>query len=78
MNSALQNPAFASPELSVIRSVLATSAMALPQVPGESQFETLVGAAIKNLFADAASGHAVTAQTVEQQLASAQQQMTTS
>ena len=78
VSSALQNPAFSSPELSVIGNVLSTSAAALPQVPGEAQFETLVGAAIKNLFADAASGHPVTAQTVEQQLASAQQQMTTS
>ncbi|MCW2935513.1 MAG: putative multiple sugar transporter substrate-binding protein [Actinomycetia bacterium] len=76
VSSALQNPAFSSPELSVIGNVLSTSAAALPQVPGEAQFETLVGAAIKNLFADAASGHPVTAQTVEQQLASAQQQMT--
>jgi ABC-type glycerol-3-phosphate transport system substrate-binding protein len=78
VSSALQNPAFSSPELSVIGKVLSTSAKALPQVPGEGQFETLVGAAMKNLFADAASGHPVTAQTVEQQLASAQQQMTTS
>ncbi|HUC21755.1 MAG TPA: sugar ABC transporter substrate-binding protein [Streptosporangiaceae bacterium] len=78
VSSALQNPAFSSPELSVIGNVLSTSAAALPQVPGEAQFETLVGAAIKNLFADAASGHPVTAQTVEQQLATAQQQMTTS
>jgi len=77
VSSALQNPAFSSPELSVIGNVLSTSAAALPQVPGEAQFETLVGAAIKNLFADAASGHPVTAQTVEQQLATAQQQMTT-
>ena len=62
----------------MIGKVLSTSAKALPQVPGEGQFETLVGAAMKNLFADAASGQPVTAQTVEQQLASAQQQMTTS
>jgi ABC-type glycerol-3-phosphate transport system substrate-binding protein len=75
VSSALQNPAFASPELSVLRNVLSTSAAALPQVPGESQFETLVGAAIKNLFADAAAGHPVSTQTVEQQLSSAQQQM---
>lgn len=75
VSSAQQNPAFATPELSVIRNVLATSAVALPQVTGESQFEQLVGTAIKNLFADAASGP-VSAQTVEQQLATAQQQMT--
>jgi len=75
VSSAQQNPAFATPELSVIRGVLATSAVALPQVTGESQFEQLVGTAMKNLFADAVSGP-VSAQTVEQQLSSAQQQMT--
>jgi multiple sugar transport system substrate-binding protein len=73
--SALQDPAFSTPELSVLRTVLSTSAAALPQVPKESQFETVVGTAMKNLFADAASGKPVTAQTVQQQLASAQQQM---
>jgi multiple sugar transport system substrate-binding protein len=74
VSSALSNPAFSSPELSVIGGVLSKSAAALPQVPGEAQFETLVGAAMKNLFADAATGP-VSTQTVEQQLASAQQQM---
>jgi multiple sugar transport system substrate-binding protein len=75
VSSAQQSPAFATPELSVIRNVLATSAVALPQVTGESQFEQLVGTAIKNLFADATSGP-VSTQTVQQQLTSAQQQMT--
>ena len=74
LGSTLQNPAFATPELSVLRGVLSTSAAALPQVPAESQFEQLVGTAIKNLFADAAAGP-VSTQTVEHQLASAQQQM---
>jgi multiple sugar transport system substrate-binding protein len=74
VSSALQNAAFSTPELSVLRNVLSTSAAALPQVPGESQFEQLVGAAMKSLVADAASGP-VSTQTVEQQLASAQQQM---
>jgi multiple sugar transport system substrate-binding protein len=75
VQAAQQNPAFATPELSVIRNVLATSAVAMPQVTGESQFEQLVGTAVKNLFADAVSGP-VSTQTVEQQLANAQQQMT--
>jgi multiple sugar transport system substrate-binding protein len=74
IGSALQNPAFATPELSVLRNVLTTSASAMPQVAGESQFEQLVGTAVKNLFADAASGP-VTAQAVQQQLATAQSQM---
>jgi ABC-type glycerol-3-phosphate transport system substrate-binding protein len=75
VSAAQQNPAFSTPELTVIRSVLATSALAMPQVAGESQFEQLVGTAIVHLFADATSGP-VSAQTVEQQLASAQSQMT--
>jgi multiple sugar transport system substrate-binding protein len=74
VSSALQNQAFATPELSVLRGVLNTSAAALPQVAGESQFEQLVGTAIKNLFAQAAQGPVSTA-TVQQQLSNAQQQM---
>jgi multiple sugar transport system substrate-binding protein len=74
ISSALQNPAFSTPELSVIRQVITTSAAAMPQVPAESQFETLVGTAVKNLFADAVNGP-VSAKMVEQQLASAQAQM---
>ncbi len=75
ITSALQDPAFSTPELTVLRNVLATSAAPLPQVPKESQFETLVGTAVKNLFAMAAAGHPITTATVEQQLANAQQQM---
>lgn len=74
ITSALQNPAFSTPELTVLRNVLTTSAEAMPQVSGESQFEQLVGTAVKNLFADAANGP-VSAATVQQQLASAQSQM---
>jgi multiple sugar transport system substrate-binding protein len=74
ITSALSNPAFSTPELTAIRQVLSTSASAMPQVAAESQFETLVGTAVKNLFADAVNGP-VSAQTVESQLSSAQQQM---
>lgn len=75
VKSALSNPAFATPEETVLRNVLGTSAVALPQVPKESQFETAVGTAVKNLFADAASGKPVSAATVKAELSSAQQQM---
>jgi multiple sugar transport system substrate-binding protein len=75
VTAAQNNPAFETPELTVIHDVLATSAVAMPQVTGEAQFETLVGTAVKNLFADATSGP-VSTQQVEQQLANAQQQMT--
>jgi multiple sugar transport system substrate-binding protein len=75
ISSALSAPQFSTPELSVLRSVLKTSASAMPQVAAESQFETLVGAAVKNLWADAVNGP-VSTQTVLQQLTSAQSQMT--
>jgi len=75
VSAALQNPAFATPELTVLRNALATSAKALPQVPAESQFETQVAGAMKSLFAGAATGKPVTTQAVQQQLASAQAQM---
>jgi multiple sugar transport system substrate-binding protein len=50
--------------------------VALPQVPKESQFEDLVGTALKDLFADAAAGKPVTTETVQKRLEKAQQQMT--
>jgi multiple sugar transport system substrate-binding protein len=65
----------ANQEQTVLRNVLSNSAVALPQVPKEAQFETTVGAAVKNLFADAAAGKPVSAATVKQQLSTAQQQM---
>jgi multiple sugar transport system substrate-binding protein len=65
----------ANQEQTVLRNVLSNSATPLPQVAKEAQFETTVGGAVKNLFADAASGKPVSAATVKQQLSSAQQQM---
>lgn len=59
----------------VARSVLAKSAGPLPQVPDESQFETLVGTAMKELFADAAAGKEITTDSVRERLTKAQQQM---
>jgi ABC-type glycerol-3-phosphate transport system substrate-binding protein len=75
VQAASSSSLFNTPEQGVLRSELASSAAPLPQVPKEAQFETVVGTAIKNLFADAAAGKPITTQTVEQQLASAQQQM---
>ena len=65
----------ANQEQTVLRNVLSNSAVALPQVPKEAQFETAVGGAVKTLFADAAAGKPVSAATVKAQLSSAQQQM---
>jgi multiple sugar transport system substrate-binding protein len=75
IKSALQDPAFATPELTVLRDALAKSAAPLPQVAKESQFEELVGKAMKDLFADAAAGRPVTTDSVQKRLAKAQQQM---
>ncbi|HEY0718200.1 MAG TPA: sugar ABC transporter substrate-binding protein [Streptosporangiaceae bacterium] len=75
VQAALSASPAANQEQSVLRSVLSNSATPLPQVAKEAQFETTVGTAIKNLFADAAAGKPVSAATVKQQLSSAQQQM---
>lgn len=69
------DPAFQAPEQKVLREVLTTTAAPLPQVPNESQFETLVGAAMKELFADAASGKPITEALVREKLSVAQQKM---
>ncbi|MER6676718.1 sugar ABC transporter substrate-binding protein [Streptomyces sp. NPDC000983] len=75
VKAAQEDPAFNSPALAVLRDTLATSATALPQVPEESQFETVVGTAVKELFADAAAGREVTTESVRAKLEKAQQQM---
>ncbi len=75
VTAAQEDPAFNTPALKVIRDTLAKSAAPLPQVPNESQFETAVGTAVKELFADAAAGRPVTTASVKEKLSEAQQQM---
>ncbi|MBB5929647.1 ABC transporter substrate-binding protein [Streptomyces echinatus] len=75
VKSAQADAAFGTPATAVLKDTLAVSAAALPQVASESQFETAVGTAVKALFADAAAGRAVTADSVEAKLQKAQQQM---
>ncbi|MEU2067831.1 extracellular solute-binding protein [Streptomyces anulatus] len=75
VKTAQEDPAFNGPALTVLRDTLSTSAAALPQVPEESQFETVVGTAVKELFADAAAGRPVTEDSVRARLEKAQQQM---
>jgi multiple sugar transport system substrate-binding protein len=72
---AYSDPAFQTPDVKVFLNILSKSAAPLPAVAQESQFETLVGTAMKNLFADVASGKAVTQQQVMSQLSAAQQQL---
>ncbi|MGH4031624.1 ABC transporter substrate-binding protein [Actinomycetota bacterium Odt1-20B] len=75
VTAAQSDPAFARPELKVLRDTLAKSAAPLPQVAAESQFETAVGTAVKNLFAKAADGQEVSTGAVKAELAEAEQQM---
>uniref|UniRef100_A0AAU1UJP3 Sugar ABC transporter substrate-binding protein n=1 Tax=Streptomyces sp. NBC_00119 TaxID=2975659 RepID=A0AAU1UJP3_9ACTN len=75
VKAAQSDPAFDRPELKVLRETLATSATALPQVSNESQFETSVGTAVKNLFAQAANGKKLSTVDVKAELTKAQQQM---
>jgi multiple sugar transport system substrate-binding protein len=75
VKAAQEDTAFNTPANAVLKNTLATSAAALPQVADESQFETAVGTAVKDLFADAAAGRAVTTASVKAELEKAQQQM---
>jgi multiple sugar transport system substrate-binding protein len=77
VKSAQSDAAFNAGANTVLKDTLAKSAAALPQVADESQFETAVGTAVKELFADAAAGRAVTTATVKAALEKAQQQMPT-
>lgn len=75
VKTAQSETAFNTPANAVLKDTLAKSAAALPQVADESQFETAVGTAVKDLFADAAAGRAVTTASVKASLEKAQQQM---
>ena len=75
VTDAYTDPAFQSADDKVLQGVLASSAAAMPPIPQESQFETVIGAAMKDLFADAASGKAVTDQVISSELTQAQQKM---
>ncbi|MFF8308971.1 ABC transporter substrate-binding protein [Streptomyces lydicus] len=75
VRAAQQDPAFDRQDTRVLRETLTRSAAPLPQVADEAQFETSVGTAIKELFADAAAGKPVTTGSVKARLAKAEQQM---
>ena len=75
VKDAYTDPAFTTPNDKVFQSVLANSAISMPEIAQESEFETVIGAAMKNLFADAAQGRQITSALVAAQLNQAQQQM---
>ncbi|TQS42605.1 ABC transporter substrate-binding protein [Cryptosporangium phraense] len=70
-----KDPAFAKPEQKTIQDTLATSAAPLPQVASESQFETLVGGLMKDLFAEAAKGKSPSVDEIQDKLKTAQDQV---
>ncbi len=75
VSDAYSDPAFQSASTKVFQQVLASSAEPLPEVPQESQFETLVGGAMKTMFADAANGKPITDEYVKAKLDQADQQL---
>jgi multiple sugar transport system substrate-binding protein len=75
VQGAYTDAAFKTPEVQTFQNILANTAAALPAVPEESQYETLVGTLMKNLFADIASGKTVTADDIRAKLADASQQV---
>jgi multiple sugar transport system substrate-binding protein len=75
VKSAAGDAAFQAPEQKVLAEVLGSTAAPLPQVAQESQFETLVGTAMKDLFAQVASGGQITEEDVRKKLSDAQSKM---
>jgi len=75
VSAAYSDPAFHTPAVTTFRSILSTSAAPMPPVPQESAFETSVGTAIIHLYADAATGQAVTDSMIAQALTQAQAQL---
>ncbi|EXG81449.1 ABC transporter substrate-binding protein [Cryptosporangium arvum] len=69
------DPAFSGPEQKVIAETLATTAAPLPQVPEESQYETLVGNVMNDLFAEAAKGKSPSVADIEKKLKTAEEQV---
>jgi multiple sugar transport system substrate-binding protein len=73
--AAYSDPRFQTAATKVFQQVLATSAVTMPMIPEEAQFETLVGNSVKDLIADAAAGKPVTEQTIRDKLTAANKKM---
>jgi len=68
-------PEFSDAKLKVFNEILANNAEPMPLIPEEGKMETLVGDAVKQLFAKAATGGAVSKGEVKEELAAANQKM---
>ena len=75
IKAAYSDPRFDTNTVKVLQNELLNTSAPLPQVAKESQYETLVGQAMKQLFADAAGGKPINDATVGAALTTANQQM---
>ncbi|WP_232663206.1 ABC transporter substrate-binding protein [Pseudonocardia sp. TRM90224] len=72
---AAADPAFQGAKTKIFLEELATTSAPMPMVPNESQFETTVGSAVKEMLAQIAGGKPVTQAEVQAALAGAQQKL---
>jgi multiple sugar transport system substrate-binding protein len=72
---AAADPAFQGPTTKIFVDVLANTSAPMPMITNESQFETTVGSAIKDLVAQIVGGKPVTEGDVQAALATAQQKL---
>ncbi|MCD0453417.1 sugar ABC transporter substrate-binding protein [Actinocorallia sp. API 0066] len=75
VNDAYSDPAFQGADVKVFQDTLSNTAEPMPQVPQESQFETLVGTAMKEMFADVAAGKPVDPASIKSKLVQADEQL---
>jgi len=75
VQAAYSDPAFKTPEMQTFETILAQHAAPMPLIPQEGQMETVMGGAVKQLLATAASGKPVTTSVVQSQLSDANQTM---
>jgi multiple sugar transport system substrate-binding protein len=66
---------FSDEKLKVFNEILANNAEPMPLIPEEGKMETLIGDAVKQLFAKAATGGAVSEGEVKEELSAANQKM---
>ncbi|HEY4460358.1 MAG TPA: sugar ABC transporter substrate-binding protein, partial [Pseudonocardiaceae bacterium] len=75
VSGATTDAAFQTPTKKVFIDVLRDSSAPMPMVTNESQFETTVGAALKDLVAQLASGKTISTNDVKAALTAAQQKL---
>ncbi len=75
VKDAYSDPAFSTPQMQAFQTVLAQHAAPMPLIPQEGQMETVMGGAVNQLLASAASGSRVGASEIEAQLSAANQNM---